>query len=145
MNRIDPEIRFWSHVEQTPTCWLWTAYTDKDGYGMFWLGKTFVRAHRFGYELAKGPIPDGLVLDHLKEVCTHRNCVRFDHLEPVTTRENLMRSSNQVAQFAIATECFRGHPLDYLSPKGIRGCKTCRADANRRVRERAHIRRPIPP
>ena len=49
-------------------------------------------AHRYVYELFRGPIPDGHVLDHVKKKgCKHRDCVNPDHLEPVTQQENTLR------------------------------------------------------
>ena len=93
-----PEQRFWPKVNKAgpaPTyrpdlgpCWLWTAYLYK-GYGRFNGGQgRIVEAHRFAYELAKGAIPSGLVLDHL---CRVTSCVNPDHLEPVTIAENVDR------------------------------------------------------
>ena len=70
-------------------CWLWIGKTRKDGYGVLSLFGGFGYAHRVSYELLVGPIPDGLVIDHL---CRIRCCVNPDHLEPVTSRENLARS-----------------------------------------------------
>jgi hypothetical protein len=40
------------------------------------------------YEHHVGPIPDGLVIDHL---CRVHNCVNPEHLEPVTPAENTRR------------------------------------------------------
>ncbi|MGH2838441.1 MAG: HNH endonuclease [Thermoleophilaceae bacterium] len=45
-------------------------------------------AHRFFWEQAKGPVPDGLVLDHL---CGNRACVNPEHLEVVTRGVNTRR------------------------------------------------------
>jgi hypothetical protein len=45
-------------------------------------------AHRFFYEQKRGPIPNGLGLDHL---CRNRACVNPDHLEPVEHATNVRR------------------------------------------------------
>jgi hypothetical protein len=79
-----------------------------------------------------GPIPDGLVLDHL---CRVRNCVRPEHLEVVTFRENVLRGEGSSANRARQTHCYKGHLLEgenvYTPHNGKRGCKTCRTDYNR--------------
>jgi hypothetical protein len=72
---------------ETP-CWIWTRATDWKGYGHFTVGNTSVRAHRAMYEERYGPIPEGLVIDHL---CRTPSCVNPDHLEPVTALENHRR------------------------------------------------------
>jgi len=79
--------RFWSKVEKTVSCWLWTASTRR-GYGQFVINNKPTPAHRFAYEQLVGDIPRGLQLDHL---CRVRNCVNPEHLEPVTSRENILR------------------------------------------------------
>jgi DNA-binding CsgD family transcriptional regulator len=75
-------------------CWVWIRYIDKKGgyalMGGHKLGDTKL-AHRYFYTLIKGPIPEGLELDHL---CKVRCCVNPNHLEPVTPRENVRRSAN---------------------------------------------------
>lgn len=86
------EERFWEKVEKRgpDECWEWGG-TVADGYGRFregGFGSSPVRAHRVAYKLLVGPIPEGLVLDHL---CENRGCVNPAHLEPVTNRENLRR------------------------------------------------------
>jgi len=86
--RVDPAERFWPNVEKTDECWIWKGGANKRGYGSFFDGVWNVRAHRYSYELAIGPIPPGLHLDHL---CRNTRCVRPDHLEPVTGEENHRR------------------------------------------------------
>lgn len=91
--RIPVSERLWEKVEIVGTCWLWTARPSKNGYGGISLGgqrAPRVYAHRLAYELLVGPIPPGLVLDHL---CFNKLCVNPDHLEPVTAAENTRRWS----------------------------------------------------
>lgn len=80
--------RWAQFVEITDTCWLWRGTLTRARYGHFnFQCRTYI-AHRVGYEFFKGPIPAGLVLDHL---CRVRCCVKSHDLEPVTDKENLWR------------------------------------------------------
>ena len=77
-------------VDFKTDCWLWTASTVTGGYGRFrYLGKLML-AHRAAYEMLIGPIPAGLVIDHL---CRTRRCVNPSHMEPVTQAVNISRGN----------------------------------------------------
>jgi hypothetical protein len=91
--------RFLAKVKKDSSgCWLWTGGRKPTGYGNFKAhSKSTVNAHRWSYEQHVGPIPDGLVLDHL---CRVRHCVNPAHLEPVTTRVNLARGTRWPAKSA---------------------------------------------
>ena len=124
--------RFWSKVEVTSTCWLWTAHCNPDGYGRYRLNGTIRVAHRVAYEALTGPVPEGLDLDHL---CRVRNCVNPEHLEPVTKRTNTLRGTGMSAERARQTHCKNGHeftPENTYTWRAMRRCRTCRADYLRR-------------
>jgi len=128
--------RFWPKVRKTDGCWLWIG-AKANGYGRVAFNGKVAGAHRVSYEMAHGPIPVGLQLDHL---CRTRACVRPDHLEAVTCRENLLRGTGLVAVEVAKTHCPQGHPYsgdNLLYSRTKRGglcrvCRTCRDVRNRR-------------
>jgi hypothetical protein len=67
-------------------CWLWDGRLNRSGHARVHWRRPVL--HRELWELLVGPIPDGLVLDHL---CRVRRCVNPLHLEPVTNRINTLR------------------------------------------------------
>lgn len=112
-------------------CWIWAGQTDGQGYGSvsIYVGNgrsTTQRAHRLMYENLVGPIPKGLVIDHL---CRNHTCVNPKHLEPVTSGENVLRGISSPAMNARKTHCLRGHPFDKkntrITPVGGRKCRKC--------------------
>jgi DNA-binding transcriptional regulator YiaG len=76
--------RFWSKVDKSGECWIWTAFRSK-GYGMFQLKGKAEGAHRIAYTLAYGPIPEGMFVCH---ACDNPPCVRPDHLWLGTIQDN---------------------------------------------------------
>lgn len=127
------EERFWVKVDKTGCCWRWTASLDAGEHGQFNLGTTadgkklIRRAHRISYTWLVGPIPDGLVLDHL---CRHRECVNPKHLQPVTHWENIMRGVGPSPVNAAKPKCKYDHEFTpentWINPKtGWRQCRTC--------------------
>jgi len=144
--------RFWSKVDwkEPADCWLWRGNKIPAGYGQFRVGgmadgtRRYKMAHRVAYELTKGEIPDGLVLDHL---CRTPLCCNPDHLEPVNRGENVRRGkagnpeTNGGARFHRAkTHCRNGHAFSpentYVNPQGHRSCRICTRDAGMRYQER---------
>ena len=69
--------RFWSHVNKTASCWLWSASVRRGGYGQIWDGEKINASHRLSWEIANGPIPSGMFVLHK---CDTPRCVRPSHL-----------------------------------------------------------------
>lgn len=88
-------------------CIIWPGAKDQ-GYGRIKIKGRKLMAHRVIYENIKGKIKRGLELDHL---CRNRGCVNPDHLEPVTTKENVLRGNGACARNARKTHCKNGHAL----------------------------------
>ena len=78
--------KFFSHVNKTETCWLWTACKDKAGYGWFGINKKNIRSHQVSWLLAGNTIPEGHLIRHK---CRNRHCVNPDHLETGTPKQNM--------------------------------------------------------
>lgn len=146
---------FWTKIDKNgpvPTYrsdlgprWVWLAGKDQNGYGRFnWLGR-LRKAHTLAYEEVIGPIPDGLVPDHL---CRFPGCVNPAHLEPVTNRENVrrgLRPEQLRARYAVQTHCSKGHEFTpentYYATRGYspnlhRQCRKCQALRQKAYRER---------
>ena len=125
---------FWSRVQKGEGCWFWTAGRISTGYGAFvhYKTRTSVLAHRFAYNDLIGPIPDGLVIDHL---CNNKICVNPAHLRVTTHRENILRGTGQSAINAKKTHCPYGHELFgnnmRYDKRGRRICKACHSKETR--------------
>jgi hypothetical protein len=96
-SHAEPEIRFMRRVEKHPGgCWLWRgAKSHKTGYGSFQTGgkgSPTIGAHRFSYQMHKGPVPKGKQVLHS---CDVRLCVNPDHLRVGTHQDNMDDMTNR--------------------------------------------------
>lgn len=134
---IPAGLRFWSRVQLVDTgCWLWTGSFMSDGYPKFNVRRRAIRAHRWAYEAMRGPVPSGLVLDHL---CHTPACVNPAHLEAVTVAVNNDRSLSGPHVAKRSTACANGHlwtEANTRSRVDMPNTKVCRICAAARQRKR---------
>lgn len=132
--------------EGPDACWLWPGSTKgRKGYGSSSVtegGKVRVfLTHREAWEVLRGPVPDGLVIDHL---CRRPACMNPAHMELVTRGENVMRGVGFAARNGRKTHCANGHEFtpenteQKIDKKGrtSRACVVCRVAAQKRYYER---------
>lgn len=133
--------RIWPKVVKTHSCWHYLGALDH-GYSV--CGRSpeaerrgNIRVHKWIWESMNGPVPSGLVLDHL---CRNRWCVNPSHLQPVTNKENVLRGTGLSSVNAKKTHCIRGHAFDDRNTgRDVRGDRRCRECA--RIRFHARKRR----
>lgn len=108
MHKTSTESKFWSRVEKTDDCWLWTGVKVK-GYGQVRAphGRRLL-AHRYSAMLHFGMFDRRLLVLHH---CDTPACVRPDHLYLGTPADN-MRDRDARGRNANAnkTHCKWGHP-----------------------------------
>jgi hypothetical protein len=106
MSKKSIEERFSAKVDTSGACWIWKGAVGHSGYGVFRVGDSLQKAHRYSYTRTKGPIPDGFIIDHL---CHTPACVNPAHLRAVTPKQNV--------------ENRKGAPSN--SSTGVRGVRLC--------------------
>ena len=82
------EDKFWSKVKigNSDECWEWQRGRDKNGYGKFTAMRIQMKSHRVAWALARGKIPDGLLVLHK---CDNPPCVNVNHLYLGTWQDNM--------------------------------------------------------
>lgn len=88
-------------VEKTDTCWLWTAYRDRQGYGRVTVDGRCMPASRLAHQLFKGPTSPDLFVLHS---CDNPPCVNPDHLSlgtPLDNQREVIERNRRFAQAGI--------------------------------------------
>lgn len=122
-------------TEGSGGCWIFTGTLNLSGYGVFG-GHGMTSSHRAAFVEYRGPIPEGLELDHL---CRVPACCNPDHLEPVTTAENMRRMhearTREGLRPPLSTHCKRDHEYTpentWRSSEGTRVCRRCNLDGQK--------------
>lgn len=100
-------------LDEITGCLRWQGPHNPDGYGEF----STKAAHRTAYEKAYGPVPEGLVIDHVyTRGCRYRDCVNPEHLEAITHGENIHRGHLAKPE---RTHCKYGHEFEKVGWKPL--------------------------
>ena len=119
--------RFFSKVNKTDTCWLWTGCCNYNGHGRFKYNGKMVRSHRFSWLLAGHTIPEGLCVCHAPHsICGHKNCVNPAHLRVGTHAENM---HDKIADGTTYKPRGTKHPSNKLTEEQVREIRR-RSDEN---------------
>ena len=91
------EARFWSRVVVggPEDCWLWTGFTDKDGYGQYKTDLKVEYTHRYAYRLKNGEIPTDACVMHS---CDTPACCNPAHLSTGSQQDNITDKVNKTRQ-----------------------------------------------
>jgi hypothetical protein len=138
MRALRPVLeRFEEKVERVTDsgCWVWMGALSIGGYGKFLVDGRLIYVHRFTYETWRGPIPAGLVLDH---VCRVRCCCSPWHVRAVTQRENAVHNSLSMAAVHSAKDrCGKcGGEYAMRKDRNARRCPRCEAQKCLSYRQR---------
>ena len=82
-------------------CWVWRGRLDAGGYGYFNLSGKAIKAHRFSWEMSKGPIPAGILVLHR---CDNRPCIRPEHLFLGTDADNVADMDQKGRRYVLRGE-----------------------------------------
>ena len=98
----DPVEGLMARLEPEDGCLVYTGSRDRLGYGKLRAYGKPMLAHRFAWELANGPIENGLHLDH---TCHNPSCCKIEHLRLATQKLNM---ENQIRAHKGSSSGVRG-------------------------------------
>lgn len=146
MTRINARI-----LKTASGCWEWQGARDPRGYGRthhFPDGKkrSCGAVHRIVWEALRGPIPKGMVIDHI--ACRNPPCCNPEHLRVVTPTVNAMENNESpIAAHAMKRACpkcggeYTTIPNPTPKRKAWRVCVRCDAERIAEYSRRADVKR----
>lgn len=106
---MTPWERVLARCQRVGDCLVWKGVTTRNGYGQIRVNGRKEMIHRVAYEHFNGPIPVGLVIDHVKSKgCRFLTCCEPTHLEATTQAVNVERGDSPFALNARKTHCPEG-------------------------------------
>lgn len=109
-------------------CWLWLLSFGSHGYGNAKLpNEPGTVAHRVSYRAFKGPIPEGMLIEH---ACDNKWCVNPDHLSLGTNQSN-SNDKHRKGRHGLDQRACGGKKLSASAVEEIRSGGTIRALAKR--------------
>lgn len=125
-----PAERLTARLVRMPNgCLEWTGSKFWTGYGQIKVDGKNMKTHRFAWELANGPIPDGMIICHR---CDNPPCCDVVHLFLGTHQDNvddMMMKGRGVNPQSFKTHCPRNHEYTTMNTRvlasGSRQCRTC--------------------
>lgn len=124
-------------------CWEWMGrlkgHNIKNARGRYsqFAADGYKSGHRWSYFYFKGPIPDGLTIDHL---CRNTICVNPEHLEAVSMKENVLRGIGPSAINHKKTHCINGHKFTpdniRVRKDGRKNCLICKRAIDRKHKQK---------
>lgn len=88
--------RFWSNVDKSGKCWIWTRGKTGAGYGHLRFNGKLTYAHRVAFELTYGAVLPGLFICHS---CNNPPCCNPKHLWVGTPADNMSDRDRKGRQY----------------------------------------------
>lgn len=129
---IPIKSRFWSKVQKSDGCWIWTGGSTPSGYGCIYFNGKQQRAHRVVLMMQGIEIPAGACVMHK---CDNPACVRPDHLRIGTVKDNnwdaISKGRNPRLNHLAKNQCINGHEYTpentHIAVYGGKRTRICRA------------------
>ncbi len=138
----NPDERFWSFVDKSGDCWLWTGAVNSGGYGSFFANGRIVGAHRYSLQMSGVELRDKCAL----HTCDTPACVNPAHLYAGTKKDNARDAVDRGLLWQRKrTHCPQGHAYTdentIVWGNGFRKCRECnRTSARNRYRATHNVK-----